>query len=65
MRLVKTKWKGLTIIYVGFKIIVEKNLFNFFYYREYPIRTDVIFQSNKFQAYHLKPLGQSSFFFRL
>ena len=29
--------------------------------REYPIRTDVVFQPNKFQAYHFKPLSQFSF----
>ena len=40
---------------------------NFFikYNREYPIRTDVIFQSNKFQAYHFKPLSQFSLYFIL
>jgi hypothetical protein len=31
--------------------------------REYPIRTDVVFQPNKFQAYHFKPLSQFSFYF--
>ncbi len=31
--------------------------------REYPIRTDVINKPNKFQACHLKPLGQFSFLF--
>ena len=30
-------------------------------HREYPIRTDVVFQPNKFQAYHYKPLSQFSF----
>ena len=30
------------------------------HYREYPIRTDVVFQPNKFQAYHYKPLSQFS-----
>lgn len=30
------------------------------YDREYPIRTDVVFQPNKFQAYHFKPLSQFS-----
>ena len=30
-------------------------------FREYPIRTDVSHNNpNKFQAYHLKPLGQFS-----
>ena len=33
--------------------------------REYPIRTDVVFQPNKFQAYHFKPLSQFSFYFVL
>jgi hypothetical protein len=28
------------------------------YNREYPIRMDVIFQSNKFKVYHFKPLSQ-------
>lgn len=39
---------------------ITNNLF-IKYNREYPIRTDVIFQSNKFQAYHFKPLSQFSF----
>ena len=29
-------------------------------HREYPIRTDVVFTPNKFQAYRHKPLGQFS-----
>lgn len=43
---------------------ITNNLF-IKYNREYPIRTDVIFQSNKFQAYHFKPLSQFSFSFVL
>ena len=44
--------------FLYFTIIIIKP----FYYREYPIRTDVIFQPNKFQAYHFRPLSQFSFF---
>ena len=32
-------------------------------FREYPIRTDVDYHQNKFQAYRFKPLSQFSFFY--
>jgi hypothetical protein len=46
-------------------LIIYKKKIMFKYSREYPIRTDVVFQPNKFQAYHFKPLSQFSFLFSI
>ena len=55
-----TKYNNIFIKFNNM-LIKHKQYVYIIYIREYPIRTDVIFQPNKFQAYHFKPLSQFSF----